>query len=194
MGDVLMIKNNSGVKSATGLTGSGTRDWMVQRISAIVLAVYSIVLLGFFLTHGDVTFLEWSSFMYSLPMRLFSLVAILALAGHAWVGMWTVFTDYITSGKMGESATKLRMVLQTFMILAILVYLFWGIMIFYVLRFCGNEKNNFNCKYNFMKHELLFIKYHHDHNEHSAFLQKFHDITRGRIHPFSKRLRIYGKG
>ncbi|HAM61497.1 MAG: succinate dehydrogenase, hydrophobic membrane anchor protein [Psychrobacter sp.] len=126
-----MIKNNSGVKSATGLTGSGTRDWMVQRISAIVLAVYSIVLLGFFLTHGDVTFLEWSSFMYSLPMRLFSLVAILALAGHAWVGMWTVFTDYITSGKMGESATKLRMVLQTFMILAILVYLFWGIMIFW---------------------------------------------------------------
>ena len=126
-----MIKNNSGVKSATGLTGSGTRDWMVQRISAIVLAVYSIVLLGFFLTHGDVTFLEWSSFMCSLPMRLFSLVAILALAGHAWVGMWTVFTDYITSGKMGESATKLRMVLQTFMILAILVYLFWGIMIFW---------------------------------------------------------------
>ena len=131
MGDVLMIKNNSGIKSATGLTGSGSRDWIVQRISAVVLAIYSVVLLGFFLTHGDVTYLEWSSFMTSLPMRLFSLVAVLALAGHAWVGMWTVFTDYITSGKMGESAPKLRLVLQTLMIIAILVFLFWGIMIFW---------------------------------------------------------------
>ena len=131
MGNVLMIKNNSGIKSATGLTGSGSRDWMVQRISAVVLAVYSVVLLGFFLTHGDVNFFDWSQFMMSLPMRLFSLIAILALAGHAWVGMWTVFTDYITTGKLGPSASGLRLVLQTLMIIAILVFLFWGIMIFW---------------------------------------------------------------
>ena len=131
MGDVLMIKNNSGIKSATGLTGSGSRDWIVQRISAVVLAVYSVVLLGFFLTHGNVTFFDWSQFMMSLPMRLFSLIAILALAGHAWVGMWTVFTDYITTGKLGGIAAGLRLVLQTLMIIAILVFLFWGIMIFW---------------------------------------------------------------
>jgi succinate dehydrogenase / fumarate reductase membrane anchor subunit len=131
MGDVLMIKNDSGIKSATGLTGSGSRDWIIQRISAVVLAVYSVVLLGFFLTHGDVTFVEWSSFMTSLPMRLFSLVAVLALAGHALVGMLTVFTDYITTGKLGSSAAGLRLVLQSLMIIAILVFLFWGIMIFW---------------------------------------------------------------
>ena len=126
-----MIKNNSGIKSATGLTGSGSRDWIVQRISAVVLAVYSVVLLGFFLTHGNVTFIEWSSFMTSLPMRLFSLVAIIALAGHAWVGMWTVFTDYITTGKLGAKASGLRLVLQSLMIITILVFLFWGIIIFW---------------------------------------------------------------
>ena len=132
MGDVLM-KNDSGIKSATGLTGSGSRDWIVQRISGVVLAVYSVVLLGFFLTQGNVSFVEWSEFMTSLPMRLFSLLAVLALAGHAWVGMWTVFTDYITTGKLGSSAAGLRLVLQSLMIIAILVFLFWGIMIF-----CGN--------------------------------------------------------
>lgn len=126
-----MIKNDSGIKSATGLTGSGSRDWIVQRISAVVLAVYSVVLLGFFLIHGNVDFFEWSAFMTSLPMRLFSLVTIIALAGHAWVGMWTVFTDYITTGKLGSSASSLRLVLQSLMIIAILVYLFWGIMIFW---------------------------------------------------------------
>ena len=126
-----MIKNDSGVKSATGLTGSGTRDWIVQRISAVVLALYSVVMLGFFLTHGHVTYVEWVAFMMSLPMRLFSLVTIIALAGHAWVGMWTVFTDYITSAKLGSSAAGLRLVLQAAMIIAIFVYLFWGIMIFW---------------------------------------------------------------
>ena len=38
-GDVLMIKNNSGIKSATGLTDQAT-DWIVQRVSVIVLAIF----------------------------------------------------------------------------------------------------------------------------------------------------------
>ena len=133
MGDVLMRKNDSGIKSATGLTGSGSRDWIVQRISAVVLAIYSVVMLGFFLTHANVTYDQWVHFMMSLPMRLFSLVAIIALAGHAWVGMWTVFTDYVTSSKLGPKAAGIRLVLQAAMIIAIFVYLFWGIMIFWGL-------------------------------------------------------------
>lgn len=123
MGDVLM-RNDSGIKSATGLTGSGSRDWIMQRISAVVLAVYAVVMVGFFLLHGDIRYEEWVRFIMSMPMRLLSLVAIIALAAHAWVGMWTVFTDYVKS-------TGLRIVLQAVMILAILVYLFWGIMIFW---------------------------------------------------------------
>jgi succinate dehydrogenase / fumarate reductase, membrane anchor subunit len=116
MGDVLM-------KSATGLTGSGSRDWVVQRISAVVLAVYSLVMLAWFLTHQP-TFELWQGFMLSLPMRLFTLLTVLALVGHAWVGMWTVLTDYVKSN-------GLRFVLQSAMILAVLVYLFWGVMIFF---------------------------------------------------------------
>ncbi|WP_201534396.1 succinate dehydrogenase, hydrophobic membrane anchor protein [Psychrobacter ciconiae] len=126
-----MIKNNSGVKSATGLTGSGSRDWVVQRISAVVLAVYSVVLVGFFLTHSNADFVQWSAFMTSLPMKLLSLLTIIALAGHAWVGMWTVFTDYVTLNQMGTKAAGIRLVLQALMIVAIFVYVFWGIMIFW---------------------------------------------------------------
>ncbi|BFN00435.1 succinate dehydrogenase, hydrophobic membrane anchor protein [Moraxella sp. K02] len=111
------------MKSATGLTGSGSRDWVVQRISAVVLAVYSLVMLGWFLTHQP-TFALWQGFMLSLPMRLFTLLMVLALVGHAWVGMWTVLTDYVKSN-------GLRFVLQSAMILAVLVYLFWGVMIFF---------------------------------------------------------------
>lgn len=122
MGDVLM-RNNSGIKSATGLTGSGSRDWILQRISAVVLAVYSVVMVGFFL-FNDVNFESWQGFMLSLPMKLFSLVVILSLVFHAWVGMWTVLTDYVKS-------SGLRLVIQSLVIIAVLVYLFWGVMIFW---------------------------------------------------------------
>lgn len=127
MGDVLMARNNSGVKSATGLTGSGSRDWILQRISAVVLAVYAVVVIGFFL-FNQVDYNAWHGFMMSLPMKLFSLVAILSLVFHAWVGMWTVFTDYVKS-------SGLRIVLQAAVIIAVLVYLFWGVMIFGNLPF-----------------------------------------------------------
>ncbi|MDO4427853.1 MAG: succinate dehydrogenase, hydrophobic membrane anchor protein [Moraxella sp.] len=118
-----MKRNNSGIKSATGLTGSGSRDWVLQRISAVVLAVYAVVIVGFFL-FNKVDYTAWHSFMMSLPMKLFSLVAIISLVFHAWVGMWTVFTDYIKS-------SGLRIALQAVVIVAILAYLFWGVMIFW---------------------------------------------------------------
>ncbi len=132
MGDVLMKRYDSGTKSATGLTGSGVRDWIVQRISAVILAVYSLIMLGYFL-FADVNYESWYCFMSSLPMRLFSLVTVLALAGHAWVGVWTIFTDYITVNKLGPSASALRLVLQTLMIVFVLVCLFWGVSIFWSL-------------------------------------------------------------
>ena len=96
----------------------------MQRISAVVLAVYAVVMVAFFLFNGSVGYEQWVMFIMSMPMRLLSLLAIVALAVHAWVGMWTVFTDYIKS-------TGLRIVLQAAMIIAILVYLFWGVMIFW---------------------------------------------------------------
>lgn len=117
------MRNNSGIKSATGLTGSGVRDWVLQRLSAVILAVYSVVIVGFFLCN-DVTYELWHGFMMSLPMKLFTLVAVLSLVAHAWVGMWTVLTDYVKS-------SGLRLVIQSLVIIAVLVYLFWGVMIFW---------------------------------------------------------------
>ncbi|MFI8039371.1 succinate dehydrogenase, hydrophobic membrane anchor protein, partial [Acinetobacter baumannii] len=40
------------MKSATGLTGSGSRDWFIQRVSAVVLAAYTVVLFGWILCKG----------------------------------------------------------------------------------------------------------------------------------------------
>lgn len=121
------------MKSATGLTGSGSRDWFIQRVSAVVLAVYTVVVLGWILVHPGFDYAAWYGFMMTLPMKIFSLLAIAALVGHAWVGMWTVFTDYITTRQMGPVANGLRLVLQSATIIAVFVFMVWGIQIFWAL-------------------------------------------------------------
>lgn len=119
------------MKSAFGLTGSGIRDWVVQRVSAVVLAFYTVVLLGWLIGHPDADYDAWRCFMLSTPMKITSLLALVSLVGHTWVGMWTVFTDYVTTHKLGSAASSLRFVLQSLMIVALLAYLVWGIAIFW---------------------------------------------------------------
>lgn len=112
------------MKSATGLTGSGSRDWLVQRVSAVILAIYSITLLVFIACNSSMDYEAWHSFMTTWPMRILSLLAVLSLVGHAWVGMWTVFTDYVNNGVV-------RLILQSLMIVAVMVFAIWGIAIFW---------------------------------------------------------------
>ena len=71
------------MKSATGLTGSGSRDWFIQRVSAVVLAAYTVVLFGWILCKGGFDYQQWAGFMMTLPMKIFSLLAILSLMSPA---------------------------------------------------------------------------------------------------------------
>ena len=119
------------MKSATSFSRSGLSDWLVQRVSAVILALYFVVVLGFIVTHGDMSYTDWHGFMACTFMRVFNLLALLALAGHAWVGIWTVLTDYITVRQMGARATFWRLLLQVGMGLSIFVFVVWGIQIFW---------------------------------------------------------------
>ena len=119
------------MKSATGLTGSGSRDWYLQRLSAVILAVYTVVVFGWILFHSGFDYEQWKGFMMTLPMKVFSLLAVLSLVAHAWIGMWQVFTDYVTTRQMGPSASGLRLVLTSAVIIAVLAYAIWVIQIFW---------------------------------------------------------------
>ena len=119
------------MKSATGLTGSGSRDWYIQRVSAVVLAVYTVVVLGWILCNGGFDYEQWKGFMMTLPMKILSLLSVFSLVVHAWIGMWQVFTDYVTTRQMGPSASGLRIVLTSAVIIAVIAYAIWAIQIFW---------------------------------------------------------------
>jgi succinate dehydrogenase / fumarate reductase membrane anchor subunit len=113
------------VKSVTSLGRSGLSDWLLQRVSALIMSAYLIFMVGFFILNPSPSYEQWSGLHSSLAMRIFSLLTILSIAAHAWIGIWCVLTDYITVRLIGPKATPIRMFLQLAMIAVILFYVVW---------------------------------------------------------------------
>jgi len=115
------------VKSVTSLGRSGLSDWLLQRISAAVMTAYLFFMVGYFFSNPELSYAQWVNLHSSLVMRIFSLLTILSIAAHAWIGMWCVLTDYVTVRLMGPKATAIRMFFQLAMIAIILLYVIWAL-------------------------------------------------------------------
>jgi succinate dehydrogenase / fumarate reductase membrane anchor subunit len=73
----------------------GLRSWLLQRISAMYLAVFLCYVLVHWLRHGAHSYSQWQSWLTSPLMNIAAAGFILALLAHAWVGMRDVILDYI---------------------------------------------------------------------------------------------------
>ena len=119
------------VINAPSLSRSGLSDWIIQRFSAVILAAYTVFMLATLITTPEMDYDSWRNFFGKVPVRLFSLISLVALCGHAWVGMWTVGTDYLTGRQLGNRGPLVRRGFQAFCVLLIAVYLLWGVQIFW---------------------------------------------------------------
>ena len=112
------------VNNVTSFTGNGLRDWLIQRVTAVILGAFSIFLLVFFMLHHPMDYSTWRNLFSQQWMKIFTLLTIGSLGMHAWVGIWTVLTDYI-------KPACLRLLLEVLVILALIVYVIWGFNIFW---------------------------------------------------------------
>ncbi|MBU1284375.1 MAG: succinate dehydrogenase, hydrophobic membrane anchor protein [Gammaproteobacteria bacterium] len=117
------------VTNVTNLSRSGLYDWMAQRVSAVVLAAYVLFLLGYVVVNPGMGYAQWHGLFSNTAMRIFSLLALVALSAHAWVGMWTISTDYLTSMALGKSATVVRFLFQAVCGIAMFTFFVWGVQI-----------------------------------------------------------------
>lgn len=119
------------VTSVTSFGRSGLSDFVIQRVSAVVIALYVVCIVGFYAAHPSVTHLQLVAFFGSIQMQIFSTLALLATAAHAWIGMWTVGTDYIRAHYFGTHAMVFRITYQFGCLLVLFVYVLWGLQIFW---------------------------------------------------------------
>ncbi len=77
----------------SGITGRGVTDFVLQRVTAMILTLYTAVVVGFFALN-QVDYQTFVTFFGSIVMKIASTVAILATIGHAWVG--TVSYTHLT--------------------------------------------------------------------------------------------------
>ena len=66
------------VGSITSLTGNGLADFVVQRVSAVVMTLYTLCVVGFFLANPDMDFETLRTYFASVPMVLFSTLMVLS--------------------------------------------------------------------------------------------------------------------
>ncbi|MCB1731586.1 MAG: succinate dehydrogenase, hydrophobic membrane anchor protein [Halieaceae bacterium] len=119
------------VTAVTSMGRSGLYDWMMQRVSAVILLAY-FIFVGCVLLNG-VDYAEWKALYSQTWMRVFSLLALLSLGLHAWVGLWAVFTDYLTERLMGTTGNVLRFLAQAVSALIMFTYVVWGVQILWGL-------------------------------------------------------------
>ena len=106
--------------SVTNFSRSGLSDWILQRFSAVVMAVYTVFIVGYILANPGMDYAQWKEFFSCTGVRIFTLLALISTVAHAWIGMWTIATDYI-------KPVALRFAFELTCFLALFVYLVWGI-------------------------------------------------------------------
>jgi succinate dehydrogenase / fumarate reductase membrane anchor subunit len=90
-----MANNNIGPKRLVVGAHYGLRDWLAQRVTAVVMALYTVILLTSFLTASNFSYEGWAGLFAQQWFKLATFIAFIALFYHAWVGMRDIWMDYV---------------------------------------------------------------------------------------------------
>jgi succinate dehydrogenase / fumarate reductase membrane anchor subunit len=100
----------------------GLRDWLAQRITAAIMAVYSVILVVVLMSESPIRYAVWKDLFAQGWMRVATLLFGVSLAWHMWVGVRDILMDYV-------KPDGLRLALQVMTLVTIAAYLGWTIQI-----------------------------------------------------------------
>ena len=104
----------------------GMRDWLSQRITAVLMAIYTVVLLAQVLMPGKLDYDRWSAIFAAQWMKVLTFVVIVSLAWHAWVGVRDILMDYV-------KAMGMRLALQVATIVWLVGCAGWAVQVLWRL-------------------------------------------------------------
>jgi succinate dehydrogenase / fumarate reductase membrane anchor subunit len=104
----------------------GFRDWLAQRVTGVLMALFTVVLLAQVLIGKPMSYDKWAGIFAAQWMKVFTFVVIVSLLYHAWVGMRDIWMDYI-------KPVGLKLVLQVFTIVWLVGCAGWAIQVLWRL-------------------------------------------------------------
>ena len=104
----------------------GTRDWLAQRFTAIVMALFTVALIVQVLLPGEMGYDKWAAIFSQGWMKVLTFVVIVSLLFHAWVGVRDIWMDYV-------KPVGLRLALQVFSIVWLVGCAGWAIQVIWRL-------------------------------------------------------------
>jgi succinate dehydrogenase / fumarate reductase, membrane anchor subunit len=104
----------------------GLRDWLVQRVTAVVMAIYAVVIVGYLLMQSSFGYDTWAELFSGNVMRTFSMLFLLSLFYHAWIGVRDIVMDYV-------KPASIRLLIHVLVILALVLYTIWSVQILWGL-------------------------------------------------------------
>ncbi|RGE42393.1 succinate dehydrogenase, hydrophobic membrane anchor protein [Comamonas testosteroni] len=104
----------------------GTRDFLAQRSTAVLMALFTVVLLVRFLMGGPVGYEMWAGIFAPQWMKFLTLALFVALGWHAWIGVRDIWMDYV-------KPVGLRLTLQVVTIVWLVGCIGWGIQVLWRL-------------------------------------------------------------
>ncbi len=100
----------------------GLGGWMWQRITAGIMALYLVIMSVRLSLNTPFTATSWKAF-FSLPIfKLLTLLFILSLLYHAWLGVKEILMDYGNNKKIAS-------VLEAVVTLVVAGYACWAVVI-----------------------------------------------------------------
>ena len=97
----------------------GVGDWLLQRLTAVVMAGYTVFLGLMLAMHRPAGYAGWRDMFSETWFRVGTMLFVAALLYHAWVGMRDILMDYV-------KATGVRLTAQFAVGFVLLVYLVWA--------------------------------------------------------------------
>lgn len=104
----------------------GLRDWLAQRITAVVMVLFTVFVAVYLLLQPTVGYDVWTGLFADDVVRSFALLFLLSLFYHAWIGVRDIVMDYV-------KPASVRLLIHVAVILALLLYVIWSVQILWGL-------------------------------------------------------------
>lgn len=98
----------------------GLRDWLAQRVTGALMALFTIILLAqVLLTKGPIGYDQWAGIFSAQWMKSLTFAVIVSMLYHAWIGMREILMDYV-------KPVSVRLALQIFSIVWLVICAGWA--------------------------------------------------------------------